>query len=519
MGADEPIDSTGGAAGRAIVVVSDVHLGTDAPTVWYQRDVHEDPFVHLLDWVTANAAAIGELVLLGDIVDLWTYPADERPPTFADIVANHPAVLGADGALARVLDALDGRVTYVPGNHDMGVDEEDLAAITSPGGHRIALGPDGPYFPLGPDDTTIALAHGHHHTLFNAPAPQSPWAPLPLGYFVTRAVATSWSRRLEPGATVADLAGQGAPNGIDLGSLGAVAGGISARSIGAAVLDFVLGATGVAPTEEVTMPDGTVVTFAQVRDAYANVWSDWVSAHGGGFAGTSSAYRSAIADFDGTYLAWFATQLAFEADTELVVMGHTHLPVSGLDAGPIRYANTGFDCPSRPDRDDADPVRAQRATFAVVDPDAAEATIWAVGIDDGGDLACRPTTAPRTRVVGTGGHDFSTYVTVENTGPTDLTLVASTEVRGAYVVPPPPVVPAGEERRFWIQDQRGPWGSGGSATYTDGDRAIELTFACPTLGTNSCGGWHELATRSGDGPWKPGETVRFGHPFFVRFTI
>ena len=71
------------------VVISDVHIGTNAATNWYQRTVHEPYLVAALDWVVANAASIRELVLLGDLVDFWTYvrPSGRRrsrtssPPT------------------------------------------------------------------------------------------------------------------------------------------------------------------------------------------------------------------------------------------------------------------------------------------------------------------------------------------------------------------------------------------------------------------------------------------------------
>ena len=78
---------------RHIVAISDVHLGTDHPCVWYQRSLHEPYLLALLEWVVDQADHVRELVLLGDIVDVWTYPMDERPPSFADIVAAHPAVL------------------------------------------------------------------------------------------------------------------------------------------------------------------------------------------------------------------------------------------------------------------------------------------------------------------------------------------------------------------------------------------------------------------------------------------
>ncbi len=518
---DERINPTGAGGTGRVVVLSDVHLGTDRPTAWYQREVHEAPLVHLLDWVAdqAEAVAVAELVLLGDIVDLWTYPAEEEPPTFADVVATHPAVLGPTGALARALDALDGQVTYVPGNHDMGITADEVASIASPRGHRVRLVEDVPYHPLGPADRRIALAHGHHHTMFNAPHATNPWAPLPLGYFVTRAVATGWARRLEPGQTVADLPGQGAPNGIDRRSLGAVASGLGAGSIAAALVDFVSGATGVGLDEPIAMPDGSTATLGDARIAYAECWSDWARGAGGGYFGTASAYRAAMADLDGSYLGWFAQQAALPHGTELVVMGHTHVPVSGLRSAAVQYVNTGFDCPSRPDRDQADPAKAQHATFALVDVEALDAHVWEVAAE-GDAHVCRPLDVAPARVVSATGMDFSCYVAIDNTrGTRDLDLECDAATSGAYVVPPPGRIAAGEVGRFWLQDKLGPSGSSGTATYTDGVDEITFAFSCPTLGTNSCSGSPHVATRTGDDPWRDGEVVRFGHPFFVRFVL
>ncbi|QXC61996.1 metallophosphoesterase [Aquihabitans sp. G128] len=518
MGLDQHLDR-GAAAKGHVVVLSDVHLGTDGPTVWYQRDVHEAYLVHLLDWVLAEAEQVRELVLLGDVVDLWTYPGHERPPTFADIVATHPAVLGPDGKLGEVLDALDGAVTYVPGNHDMGVTAEEVATIASPGGHHVRLVTDAPYLPLG-EGSGLALTHGHDFTLFNAPHLRNPWAPLPVGYFVTRAVSTGWARRLAPGQTVADLAGQGAPNGIDLGSLGAIASGLGAWSITASLLDFVCAATGVTGADTYLLPDGRVVTLDEVRAAYANCWTEWVVDHGGGLVGTASAVRSALADLDGSYLGWFAQQLAFTEQVELVVMGHTHVPIAGIDTSPIRYLNTGFDCPSGPDRDS--PSNPQRTTFAVVDVEALDGEIWEVVHDDDGDLVCRAATAGRARIGQSTGMDFSTYVELDNTlGAEDLDLVASTAEYGFFAAPPPERVGAGEVGRFWIQDSFGPSGSTGTATYVgrDGGDELVLRFGCPTLGANLASGAAGIATRTGAGPWIEGEVVRRGHPLFVRFTV
>lgn len=511
---------------RHLVVLSDVHLGTDAPTVWFQPSVHGPALERVLRWVVDQAPAIRELVLLGDIVDLWTYPIDEVPPTFADIVAANPDVLGPDGLLAACLDALDGAVTYVPGNHDLGLTAEEVALVRSRSGRHVRLVDAVPY-EVAPG---VLAEHGHHHTMFNAPIEHGPWAPLPLGYFVTRAVATMWARDLGDGETVADLPGQGAPNGLDLGALGAVASGIGSVSIAAALIDIVSGSTKVGLDEPIRMPDGSVATLRRAREAYADAWTRWSDAAGGGVVGYATAFRATMADADGTYLGWFAQQRALRHGAELIVMGHTHVPVGGLDDALVEYLNSGFDCPSVPDQ--ARAVDPQQITFVVVDldpPDAddgvAEGSVWAVAAD--GSLG--PIDAPTTRVVGNRGHDYSCYVVVDNTAGTDhLELVSFAAPNGAWVVEPPSRIAAGDEGRFWLQDLLGAAGSDGRATYrrVDADGApvagaadLELRFACPTVGTNSCSGWSTFATRSGSDPWRDQRVAHWGHPFSVAFEI
>ncbi|MEZ5182810.1 MAG: hypothetical protein R2702_13200 [Acidimicrobiales bacterium] len=510
---------------RHLVVLSDVHLGTAAPTVWFQPPVHGPALAQLLRWVVDQASHIRELVLLGDVVDLWTYPADAVPPTFADVVAANPEVLGPDGLVASCLDALDGAVTYVPGNHDLGVTAEEVAMVRSRDGHRLRHVADVPYRPA----PGLLVEHGHHHTMFNAPVDHGPWAPLPLGYFVTRAVATMWDRRLAEDQTVADLPDQGAPNGLDLGALGAVASGIGSVSIAAALVDIVSGSTKVGLDEPIRMPDGSTATLRQAREVYADAWTRWSDANGGGLAGYGAAFRATMADADGTYLGWFAQQRALRHGAELVVMGHTHVPVGGLEDALVDYLNSGFDCPSRPDQERE--VAPQRVTFVVVDlepPDSVdgepEGAVWAVGPDGVG-----PIDAPATRVVGDRGHDYSCYVVVDATAAFhDLVRTGFGAANGAWVVEPPERIAAGDEGRFWLQDLLGAAGSDGWATYVrvDGEGTpvegldpIELRFACPTVGTNSCSGWSTFATRSGSDPWVDQRTAHWGHPFSVAYEV
>lgn len=204
-----------------IIALSDIHIGTNAPTVWYQKDVHEPYLVTILDWIIQNASSIQELILLGDVVDLWTYPPDEEPPSFDAIMAANPKLFEPNGKLSQVLTALDGKVTYVRGNHDMTITQEDLDKVQNPKGYKIQLSPEDVYYPLGKGNKKIACTHGHIYTMFNAPylpdnSASNPIAPLPLGQFITRSVAFLRSKQLQPGQTVAQLEDSGDPDNLEL---------------------------------------------------------------------------------------------------------------------------------------------------------------------------------------------------------------------------------------------------------------------------------------------------------------
>jgi UDP-2,3-diacylglucosamine pyrophosphatase LpxH len=204
-----------------IVLLSDIHIGTSAPTVWYQKDIHEPYLVTVLNWIIQNASSIQELILLGDVVDFWTYPPDEVPPTFDAIITANPKLFGSNGKLSEVLTALDGRVTYVRGNHDMTITQEDLDKVQNQKGYKIQLSPEDVYYPLGNGNKKIACIHGHIYTMFNAPyipdnSASNPIAPLPLGQLITRSVAFMRSKQLESGKTVAQLKDSGDPDNKEL---------------------------------------------------------------------------------------------------------------------------------------------------------------------------------------------------------------------------------------------------------------------------------------------------------------
>jgi UDP-2,3-diacylglucosamine pyrophosphatase LpxH len=505
-----PIQLRAQARGRnRIVLVSDVHIGDGSPTVWYQPRLHEPYLLALLDHVQDQAGEIAELVILGDFVDFWTYPPGRRPPSFAEIAAANPRVFGPDGSLPRLIDALDGRVTYVPGNHDGGITQIDLDLVRSPNGRTIRLHRDPVYVPqtAGP---RLAFAHGHHWTMFNAPYPGTRFGSLPPGHFVTRAFSHYLETILRPGQSVADLPDQGEPNGLSLASL--------VRSVDRSFVDtalnYVARVTGMPQDQPIILPSGQTATLAEARAAYAGLWADWAARGGGGLDGELEAAKAALADANGTYLSWFAQRMGLRHEAQLVVFGHTHAPISGLKQGFIDYMNTGFDCPSAPD------IGRKHPTFMEVETASGKGRLKQVRAVGGRYEVADFDEAPRDSIVYGPTFDFSTYVTIDNRqGRSDLVRTALAAEDGRYVVEPPVTVKAGSMARFWIQDRPGPVGSRGSVSYRASDgREIALSFACPTgLAANTASG-APFRSRTGDDPWgAPDQAARRGHPFFVEF--
>ena len=490
-----------------LVFISDVHIGDNSPTVWYQQKYHEPYLLALFDHVIANADSIQELIILGDFVDFWTYPPDRRPPSFAEIVAANPAVLGPKGALAKTVRALNGRVTYIPGNHDMTITQADL---NSAGLRPIKLIATDAYFPLGADQR-ILCAHGHHGTMFNAPDATTRLAPIPVGHFATRSFCHQLSRMLKPGQTVADLADQGIPNGLDLGGL--------IRSVNSSLIETVVNyasnQTGLGMNDTIVMPNGDTTTMTEVKHIYRSLWSRWQEQGGDDSTGQLVAIKAALADVkNGDYLPWFAQRQALMTGADLVVYGHTHIPVRGLKDGAIDYVNTGFDCASMPD------MPTRHFTFIELDIPTKHAQIMQVsGTSD--SYAVEPYDhAKLDEVVPSPAEDFSTYITIDNrAGADDLTLTSSDAKKGYFVVPPPPRVPRGQIARFWIQDKIGGAGTEGTAIYQGANGPVSLRFGCPTGMNGNLAAGADFRARSGsDRSYGTlNDRPHFGHPFYVQF--
>jgi UDP-2,3-diacylglucosamine pyrophosphatase LpxH len=498
-------------------VISDVHIGDGTPTVWYQSKVHDPYLVTVLEWVAEHADSIRELVLLGDLVDLWTYPPDVRPPSLADIIDKNPATLGPGGALAKAVSALPGGVTFLLGNHDGTLTPADIEHLSATVGPVKFVNPV--HVVTGKSGARTAFAHGHLWTMFNAPDDHSPWNRLPVGHFVTRAFAYQMSKTLKPGQTVADLANMGAPTGFDLekflASFIRVTWGIGVKfdpSIAGLLLDYVCQVSGMDEHMPILLPGGHTTSIAEARTVYDSLGLRWMRREGSDL----NAARAALADNYGTFLAWSAQRVAIATNSDLVVLGHTHEPVGGLTVSPVDYVNSGFQCPSTPD------VPPKAFTFTVVDLEQPSGSIYQVrktGVAN--KLEVAQFTAPRIPVIVSPGQDYSCYVRIENQSRqplqrTDLPGPA----HGYWVVEPPQTIGPGGRANMWIQDYPGAQGTDGAVTYDRAGSPLTFKFGCPSIGRNFVSGPdNNFIGKGGTNDWTRRGDVPWGLPVQVRYTV
>lgn len=469
--------------------------------------------LNLFDWVIKNVTdrnpPIDRLIILGDLFDFWTYPPDQRPPTIEQIRDANPCLLGSNGKMREVVDALHGNVLYIHGNHDINISQADLDLIPT-GGNKIKL-VDDIYF--GSDG--VVYTHGHLFTMFNAPDLRFP-GDVPVGHFVTRAIAYHVNNTLGVGETAASLHEQGSPSGPDLsGVISALTGQLGNPSITDALLSDIATWAGLPEDHPIVMANGSVTSIAEVKAKYDGLWTSWVAQNGGGKLGEEVAAKAVQADRDGTYLPWFAQRIAMQLGARGILTGHTHKPKSGLQNSMIQYVNCGFECPST--RDTASGCSS--FNFAIVDS-RSNLQLWQV--TETGEIEPAERVAT-DQVVYSPLMDYSCYVRIVNNTGNDLTKQTQEAQHGNYVVPPPDRIPANATVDIWLQDSLGAFGAEGSVTYShpDGSSRMTFTFGCPTVFSNYASGGAWFIAASDDplvGNEVHNQVPSGGHPLFVQFS-
>ncbi|HID93864.1 MAG TPA: hypothetical protein EYP60_07190 [bacterium (Candidatus Stahlbacteria)] len=157
-----------------IVVISDLHMNEErAKEDKYSLFTENTELLYaFLEYVRTNDK-IKELVILGDLLDMWVIPMSYH--TFQDAIHNDKeyfqGVANADinNKVIRKINQIANegliRFSYVPGNHDMLFTEEIFYSIFPNGFWEGVEEGTGVYYP----EPGIALEHGHNYDLFNAP--------------------------------------------------------------------------------------------------------------------------------------------------------------------------------------------------------------------------------------------------------------------------------------------------------------------------------------------------------------
>lgn len=182
-----------------IVIISDLHLGND---ISYSETVAHIKRLEEFLTEVRTSKTVKELVIAGDMFDDWYIPT--RTDTYgggtqASFVRKTVATnKGVFDVLNRIIMEGKVKVTYIPGNHDMGFTAENIN-IAMPGVNQARDGGDkfgiGTYYPEGYPE--IAIEHGHRYDFFCSLAPganeaDAPGATLPPGYFFARIAANSF---------------------------------------------------------------------------------------------------------------------------------------------------------------------------------------------------------------------------------------------------------------------------------------------------------------------------------------
>jgi UDP-2,3-diacylglucosamine pyrophosphatase LpxH len=217
-------------ATRYIYFISDIHLGPNYSTNWYQASVHKDHFKAILRFIQDKEKNVGDVVILGDWFDFQVYDLNFSPDrhskrkyapvTLQQIIDAHPELFTRQtgvhsGDFITLMDTISGNIHYINGNHDHFLTVDDindcLAAVTDK--RIVSTNPD----PLKNDvyaTSYIHAEHGHEHTLFNGTYDHDNGLyHVPAGYFIARIQADQsnyWLRQrgLDNAAQLEDFGNQ-----------------------------------------------------------------------------------------------------------------------------------------------------------------------------------------------------------------------------------------------------------------------------------------------------------------------
>ena len=178
-----------------VICISDIHLGANDSYSEITRN--RDALVGFLNQVRVSPN-VKELVIAGDLIDEWFIPMNletfngKTQRDFVKNVAynNKPVI----DAFNNIIKDNKVKVTYVPGNHDILIDSDDMQSIMPGVSEARDVRGLGSYTP--DDMPKIIIEHGHRYNFYCAPDPSNRSIThtdtiLPPGYFFTRMATSS----------------------------------------------------------------------------------------------------------------------------------------------------------------------------------------------------------------------------------------------------------------------------------------------------------------------------------------
>ncbi len=178
-----------------IVCISDLHLG--ANDSYAEITKNRDALVDFLNHIRISPN-IKELVIAGDLIDEWfvpmkfdTFNGKTQLDFVKSVAFNNKPVIDAFNSIIKD-DKV--KVTYVPGNHDLLINSEDIQSIMPGISEARDVKGLGAYVPV--DFPELIIEHGHRYNFYCAPdysnrSITQTDSILPPGYFFTRMATSS----------------------------------------------------------------------------------------------------------------------------------------------------------------------------------------------------------------------------------------------------------------------------------------------------------------------------------------
>jgi UDP-2,3-diacylglucosamine pyrophosphatase LpxH len=178
-----------------VICISDIHLGIN--DIYSEITGNRDALVKFLNQVRVSPN-VKELVIAGDLIDEWFIPMNldtfngKTQRDFVKSVAfnNKPVI----DAFNEIISDNNVKVTYVPGNHDILIDSDDIQSIMPGISQARDVRGLGVYTP--DDVPEMLIEHGHRYNFYCAPDISNRSLTgtdtiLPPGYFFTRMATSS----------------------------------------------------------------------------------------------------------------------------------------------------------------------------------------------------------------------------------------------------------------------------------------------------------------------------------------